>query len=102
MPVWRQTKTRALEKSGPELLATLENLESAIERKTAQSEVDNIVNKGANLLQRDFGLALKRSGMASDAVAETALEVRSQLGQSLAAAQSKQWRRPSSFAWTRI
>jgi high-affinity iron transporter len=93
MPVWRQTKMQALEKYGPELLAILENLESAIERKTAQSEVDSIVDKGANLLQRDFGLTLKRSGMASDVVAETALEVRSLLGQSLAAAQSKQWRK---------
>ena len=93
MPVWRQTKTQALEKHGPELLAILENLEDAINRKIAQSDVDNLVNKGANLLQRDFGLALKRSGAASDVVAETALEVRSLLGQSLAAAQSKQWRK---------
>jgi high-affinity iron transporter len=93
IPVWRQTKTQALEKYGSELLAIFENLESAIERKTAQSEVDSIVDKGANLLQRDFGLTLKRSGMASDVVAETALEVRSLLGQSLAAAQSKQWRK---------
>jgi high-affinity iron transporter len=93
MPVWRQTKMQALEKYGPELLAILENLESAIERKTTQSEVDSIVDKGANLLQRDFGLSLKRSGMASDVVTETALEIRSLLGQSLAAAQSKQWRK---------
>jgi high-affinity iron transporter len=93
MPVWRQTKAQALEKHGPELLAILENLEDVINRKIAQSDVDNLVNKGANLLQRDFGLALKRSGVASDVVAETALEVRSLLGQSLAAAQSKQWRK---------
>ncbi|MFZ0709234.1 MAG: FTR1 family protein, partial [Terrimicrobiaceae bacterium] len=93
MPVWRQTKTKALEKHGPELLAILENLEVAINRKIAQSDVDNLVNRGANLLQRDFGLALKRSGAASDVVAETALEVRSLLGQSLAAAQGKQWRK---------
>ncbi|MGB8464836.1 MAG: FTR1 family protein [Terrimicrobiaceae bacterium] len=93
MPVWRQTKTQALEKHGPELLAILENLEVAINRKIAQSDVDNLVNRGANLLQRDFGLALKRSGAASDVVAETALEVRSLLGQSLAAAQGKQWRK---------
>ncbi len=93
MPVWRQTKTQALEKHGPELLAILENLEDAINRKIAQSDVDNLVNRGANLLQRDFGLALKRSGAASDVVAETALEVRSLLGQSLAAAQGKQWRK---------
>jgi high-affinity iron transporter len=96
-PVWRQAKAQALEKHGPELLATLETLEEVIDRKSAQSEVDGLVAKGANLLQRDFGLALKRSGMASDVVAETAIEVRSLLGQSLAAAQSKQWRKAEQF-----
>ncbi|HEY5741234.1 MAG TPA: FTR1 family protein, partial [Terrimicrobiaceae bacterium] len=93
MPVWRQTKMEALEKNGPALLAALESLENAIDRKTPQAEVDDFVGKASNLLQRDFGLTLKRSGMGSDVVAETALEVRSLLGQSLAAAQSKQWRK---------
>lgn len=93
MPVWRQTRTQALEKHAPELLAILENLENAIDRKAAQSDVDSLVDKGAALLQREFGLALKRAGVASDVVAETALEIRSLLGQSLAAAQSKQWRK---------
>ncbi len=93
MPVWRQTKAQALEKNGPELLGALENLEGAIERKTAQSEVDKLVSRASNLLQDDFGLTLKRAGMGSDVVAETALEVRSLLGQSLAAAQSKLWRK---------
>ena len=93
MPVWRQTKAQALEKNGHELLGALENLEGAIERKTAQSEIDNLVSRASNLLQHDFGLTLKRAGMGSDVVAETALEVRSLLGQSLAAAQSKLWRK---------
>ena len=92
-PVWRQTKAQAVEKHGPELLATLEKLEAVIDQKKAQSEVDSLVARGTNLLQSDFGLALKRSGMASDVVGETALEVRSLLGQSLAAAQGKQWRK---------
>ena len=93
IPVWRQTKAQALEKNGQELLGALENLEGAIERKTAQSEVDNLVSHTSDLLQDDFGLTLKRAGMGSDVVAETALEVRSLLGQSLAAAQSKLWRK---------
>ena len=93
MPVWRQTKAQALEKNGQELLGALENLEGAIERKTAQAEVDSLVSRASHLLQDDFGLTLKRAGMGSDVVAETALEVRSLLGQSLAAAQSKLWRK---------
>jgi high-affinity iron transporter len=69
IPVWRQTKAQALEKNGQELLGALENLEGAIERKTTQSEVDNLVSRASNLLQDDFGLALKRAGMGSDVVA---------------------------------
>jgi high-affinity iron transporter len=92
-PVWRQAKTQAVEKHGPELLATLEKLEVVIDQKKAQSEAESLVSRATNLLQRDFGLALKRSGMARDVVGETALEVRSLLGQSLAAAQGKQWRK---------
>jgi high-affinity iron transporter len=93
MPVWRQTKAEALEKNSQDLLGTLENLEGAIDRKTAQSEIDNHVSRASKLLQQDFGLTLKRAGMGSDVVAETALEVRSLLGQSLAAAQNKLWRK---------
>jgi high-affinity iron transporter len=93
MPVWRQNKPQALEKNGPELHRALENLEAAIGRKATQSEIDNFVSNTSGLLQRDFGLTLKRSGMGSDVVAETALEVRSLLGQSLAAAQNKLWRK---------
>ena len=45
MPVWRQTKPEALEKNGPKFSSSLENLESAIEQKTAQSAIDDFVAK---------------------------------------------------------
>ena len=92
-PVWRQSKAQALEEHGPNLLVTLEELEQVIDQKKAQSAVDDLVAKATNLLQRDFGLSLKRAGMAGDVVGETALEVRSLLGQSLAAAQNNEWRK---------
>lgn len=93
MPVWRETKSAALEKSGPELLSTMEKLELAINRKVALAEVEALVKTTGSLLQREFGLTLKRAGMSSDVVTETVLEVRSLLGQSLAAAQDNQWRK---------
>lgn len=93
MPVWRQSKAQVLEKHGPELIAALENLEAAIGRKAPQAEVDELTKTTAKILQGDFGLAPKRAGAGSDVVTETALEIRSLLGQSLAAAQAKQWRR---------
>ncbi len=93
MPVWRQTKGEALEKHGPELLTTLEKLETAINRKVALAEVETLVKATGTILQSDFDLSLRRAGTGADVVTETALEIRSLLGQSLAAAQSKQWRK---------
>lgn len=93
MPVWRQSKTDALRQHGPDLLAKLGELEGAIREKAALAEVESLVKAVSSLLQRDFGLALKRAGMGSDVVTETALEIRSLLGQSLAAALNRQWRK---------
>lgn len=93
LPVWRRSKTAALENHGPELFSTLENLETAIAKKVALAEVESLVKTATSILQGDFGLALKRAGTGSDVVAETALEIRSLLGQSLAAAQNKSWRK---------
>lgn len=93
LPVWRQTQPGALEKHGPALLASLERLETTINRKGALSEVERMVKESVAVLQRDFGLVPKRSGMSSDVVTEASLEIRSLLGQSLAAAQNKQWRK---------
>lgn len=93
MPVWRQTKPEALQKHGPALLANLEKLEHAIDRKAALGKVEGFVEETAAVLRRDFGLNVKRAGMSADVVTEASLEIRSLLGQSLAAAQNKQWRK---------
>ena len=65
----------------------------AIDRKLALGNVENAVGKTSAILQNEFGLSLKRAGMAADVVAETALEIQSLLGESLVAAQSGQWRK---------
>jgi high-affinity iron transporter len=93
MPIWRQTQPEALAKHGPELLQELEKLETTISRKGKQDEVEESVKTVSGVLQKEFGLSLKRQGMASDVVSETALEIRALLGQSLAAAQEGQWRK---------
>ena len=93
MPVWRQTKTEALAKHGSSLIAKLEDLEKAITRKRPTSEVEAAVKAVSGSLQNDFELKLKRAGSAADVVAEASLEIRSLLGQSLAAAQQGQWRK---------
>jgi high-affinity iron transporter len=93
MPVWRQTKPEALQKHGPALLANLEELERVIDRKLALAKVETLTKDTAASLRRDFGLEVKRAGMSADVVTEASLEIRSLLGQSLAAAQGKQWRK---------
>lgn len=93
MPVWRLSKPEVLAKDGPALLEMLDQLEQTINRKAPQARVDELVKSLSSLLQGGFGLSLKRAGMGSDVVTETALEIRSLLGQSLAAAQNKQWRK---------
>lgn len=92
MPIWRQTQPDALKEYGPTLLKKLEDLETVISRKGPQDEVDQAVKDISSILQKQFGLSLKRPGMASDVVTEAGLEIRALLGQSLAAAQQGQWR----------
>jgi high-affinity iron transporter len=92
MPIWRQTQIEALNEHGPELLKKLEDLETVIARKGPQADVDRSVKEISSILQKEFGLSLKRPGMASDVVTEAGLEIRALLGQSLAAAQQGQWR----------
>lgn len=93
MPVWRQTKAEALTQYGSTLLAGFEKLESGINRKVALSEIESDVKEISSLLQKEFGLALKKAGTGADVVTETVLEIRSLLGQSLAAAMDGQWRK---------
>jgi len=93
MPVWRQTKGDALKAHGPELLSSLDKLEQNINRKVALDDVEASVKSVSGILQNEFGLSLKRAGTSSDVVAEATLEIRSLLGQSLAAALDGQWRK---------
>jgi high-affinity iron transporter len=93
MPVWRDTKAEALERNGARLFNALDGIETAIDRKYPLRKVEDAVSETAAILQDDFGLSLKRAGMAADVVAETALEIQSLLGESLVAAKDGQWRK---------
>ncbi len=92
MPVWRQSKVDALRDHGPMLLESLSELEKIIQKKEPQKLVESQIKKIAGTLQDNFGLALKRSGSAAEVVEDASLEIRSLLGQSLAAAQAGKWR----------
>ena len=93
MPVWRNTKAEALERHGTRLFNALDGIEMAIDRKLALGKIEDAVGETSAILQNEFGLSLKKAGMAADVVAETALEIQSLLGESLVAAQNGQWRK---------
>ena len=60
MPVWRRTKADALEKHGNELFGALDAIETVINKKLALREIQNAVSRAMDMLERDFGLSLKR------------------------------------------
>lgn len=93
MPVWRQTKAEALKAHGAALLETLDALERTIKDKQSTSEVEKFAKEASSILQKHFGLSLKRYGKTKDVVDETVLDIRSLLGQSLAAAEAGNWRK---------
>ena len=96
MPVWRRTKADALEKHGDELFGALDAVETVINKKLTLREIEDAVSRAMDMLERDFGLSLKRAGAAADVVAETSLEIQSLLGESLSAARTGQWRKAES------
>jgi len=93
MPVWRQTKAEALQAHGSDLLETLDSLEQTIKAKGAVGRVEELARSVSEILQKDFGLTLKKQGKTKEVVDETVLDIRSLLGESLAAAQGGNWRR---------
>lgn len=90
---WQKDKAAALEQYGPEVEARLGRLEAVIARKSPQAEIDREVEGLLKLLQDQFGVGLRRMGKSGDVVAESALEIRSLLGQSLGEAREGRWRK---------
>jgi high-affinity iron transporter len=90
---WRKDKAAALEQYGPAVEEKLGRLEAAIARKLPQAEIDREVDGLLKLLQDQFGVGLRRMGKSGDVVAESALEIRSLLGQSLGEAREGRWRK---------
>ena len=88
---WRSTKAEALQAHASELSETLTALETTITQKKDYQQVNQIAKTASQLLQDNFGLSLRRAGKASEVIAETVLEVRSLLTQSLQAAQANRW-----------
>jgi high-affinity iron transporter len=97
LPTWRKTKAEAVAQNLPAVQESLASLEEAINAKVPPAEISKSCDTLTSLLQDKFGLTLLRKGKASDIIAETVLDVRSLLTQSLAAAQAGRWSEAESF-----
>lgn len=88
---WRQTNAVAFEKNAPPLMAKLEETERLIVAKADPAEVETRIRQTEQVLASGFGLTAQRPGADKAAMNEIALEVRTALKNSLAAAQAGRW-----------
>jgi high-affinity iron transporter len=88
---WRQSKANAFEKYSAPLIAKMEATERLILAKADPSEVERAAKEIEDILVSRFGLSVQRAGSGKGVVEESALEVRTGLKNSLAAAQAGRW-----------
>jgi high-affinity iron transporter len=88
---WRQSKAKAFEKYSTALIGKMEATERLIIAKVDPSEVESAAKEIENILVSRFGLSVQRTGSGKGVVEEIALEVRTGLKSSLAAAQAGRW-----------
>jgi high-affinity iron transporter len=88
---WRQSKASAFEKYSTQLIAKMEATERLILAKADPAEVERAAKEIEDVLVSRFGLSVQRAGSGKGVVEEIALEVRTGLKSSLAAAQAGRW-----------
>jgi high-affinity iron transporter len=89
---WRIEKADALKLHGAEVEELLASLDKSIRKKEDSSIITSQSEKLLGILQKEFGIGIRKAGKSGDVVAESALEVRSLLGQSMLAALDDHWR----------
>jgi hypothetical protein len=90
-PVWRRTEAAAYQRAYPALAENLAELRRQIGAVDTVDAIERRALAIGNLLGTKFGLDARLQGDKGQVIEETALEVRSNLNNSLAAALSDQW-----------
>ena len=88
---WRQSNRAVFEKNIAPLIGKLEKTERLITTKADPTEVEAAAKEVGKILENGFGLSAQRLASGAAAVEEVALEVRTGLKSSLAAAQAGRW-----------
>jgi high-affinity iron transporter len=96
-PVWRRDRTAAFTQFHEALHEALETMSLRIHKLAPVEAVEESAKTAANLLEDKFEISARRAGAKSDVIEETALEVRTALIDSLAAAKADQWEEAESL-----
>jgi high-affinity iron transporter len=90
-PVWKQEEPQAYKLYRKLLDQRLAGLRSMLVHFAAQGKIQDQANQISKILANEFKIVARRSGDIEDVIDETALEVRTSLGNSLAAAKGDRW-----------
>ncbi len=96
-PVWKRDRAEAFAQYLPQLHEGLDGLAMKIHRLAPPEAVDESAKSLSSLLEDKFQLSARRAGAKSNVIEETALEVRTALIDSLAAAKADQWEEAESL-----
>jgi high-affinity iron transporter len=95
-PVWKQEEPLAYQQYRPLLDHQLAGLQSMLKHLAPQDKIQEQADAIAKILENEFKISARRSGDVADVIEETSLEVRTSLGNSLAAAKSDRWQEAES------
>ena len=95
-PVWKQEEPQAYQQYRRLLDHELAGLRSMLVHFASQDKIQDQADLIAKILENEFKISARRTGDVADVIDETALEVRTSLGSSLAAAKSDRWQEAES------
>ncbi len=95
-PVWQRDQSDAYNRRHRELVDKFEALRHSVAKMASVDSITAQSKEISNILEGDFQLSARRAGDKENIIEETALEVRSALNNSLAAAKADQWQEAES------
>ena len=96
-PVWRRDQHDAFEKYHGDLIVKLATLHKQIDAVSDLSVITGTASDIGSILENKFGLSARRAGDKGQIIEETALDVRTSLNDSLAAAKAGHWQEAESL-----
>jgi high-affinity iron transporter len=96
-PVWRRDQHDVFEKYHGDLIQKLATLHKQIDQVADLAVIERTAGDIGSILENRFGLSARRAGDKGQIIEETALDVRTSLNDSLAAAKAGHWQQAESL-----